>query len=367
MTPVPSPVVLCNVSYLPHRGGIEIWMSQVAARLVGRLAVFVVVVGGEALPRAETIDGVRVIRAGAPPRALPDRLRPYYGGRAAVRAVRRIADASGPVVFDFFDPRPEHVIAARALRRRGARAIVCSLGGTVSERAPARLKQAAAHNADAVVAISAYALRAFGEPHRNAHVFPPVGGAPPDFAGRVADFSSKQVLAVCRVHPRKNLEVLVDLAARFPCLSFVVAGDTEMHHAYHATLVRRAAAAGARNLRFVGNKVGEPLERLYRESTVFLLPSHHEMFGLVFAEAASFGLPVIAPRATAIPEAVGEGGVLYPPGDFDACAGMLDELTRSEERWRAVSAAAKEGARRRFALDWVGGYANFLAEAAGAE
>ncbi len=361
----PAPVVLCNSSYLPDIGGIENWMAQVAARLVGACPVAVVTRQRlSSMPAEEVREGIAVLRYGPNPRAVPDRLAPVVDALRIVGATTRFAEGRR-VVFNFFDPRPEHVYAAALLRLRGAR-VICSLGGTMSERASRWLKWLAARSAHAIVSMSAYAVRAFGQHHPRVHVCWPTGPLSTGFEARAASFEAQQVLTVCRVHPRKNLESLIEVAARLPDLAFVVAGDHDIHHDYHAALVARVEALGARNVRFVGEKVGESLHRLYGESTVFFLPSHHEMFGLAFAEATSFGLPIVAPRHTAIPEAVTDGsGILYQPGEVDEAVAAISMLTASPERWLAASAAAKAAAGSRLAEDWIGRYARLLLEAAG--
>ena len=361
-------VVFCNSSFLPDVGGIENWIMQVAARLTGECAVHVVTKRSrESLPAREVLSDVHVARYRVQlPNLVPNRLCPLVEAWCVVRLVTEIARESGRVVFNFFDPRPEQVYAAALLRHTVAQRVVCSLGGTMSERMEQRLKKLASRCSDLIVGISGYAVQAFGEQHPSVHVCYPVGREPADFATRSANFEAQQVLTVCRVHPRKNLEALIEVAHRFPNLSFVVAGDFTLHPSYYEKLLNQASTLGVCNVRFVGNKVGEPLDRLYRESTLFFLPTHHEMFGLVLTEAMSFGLPVVAPRHTAIPEAVGEGnGILYEPGDLDACCRAIEELTSSHERWTALSVKAKAFMKKRFAQDFVGEYSRLLLTAAG--
>ena len=62
----------------------------------------------------------------------------------------------------------------------------------------------------------------------------------------------------------------------------------------------------------------------YREADAFVLPSFHEGYGMVYAEAMVHGLPVIATTAGAIPETVPlQAGLLVPPGDPPALARAL--------------------------------------------
>lgn len=54
--------------------------------------------------------------------------------------------------------------------------------------------------------------------------------------------------------------------------------------------------------------------RLFSEASFFVLPTRAEAYGLVFAEAAAFSTPVIAPKTGGIPSVVDDGksGILLP-------------------------------------------------------
>lgn len=258
-------------------------------------------------------------------------------------------------VFNFFDPRAEHVHAAEALRKRGA-TVVFTAGGTASETSPETFKRRAREVAHFYVGISRYALRAAGVPDDRGEVFHPIPVDPPVSTSPPA---GDTVLSVCRLHPRKNLESVIRIAARAPGTSFVIAGEGSPD--YSAAL--RAAAGD--NVAFVGERTGASLEELYPEARVFFLPTKHEMFGLAFAEALAHGVPVVAPNHTGIPEAVPEGGILYEDGDEDAALTALESLQSSDELWAELSTAGRGLMEERKAEDLIGLYADFLLEKTG--
>ena len=71
-------------------------------------------------------------------------------------------------------------------------------------------------------------------------------------------------------------------------------------------------------------------------------PLWEEQFGMVLAEAAAAGVPVIAAASGAIPEVVGEGGLLFRPGDWLALARALADPPQPEGATRFTAHAAAE-------------------------
>jgi glycosyltransferase involved in cell wall biosynthesis len=90
----------------------------------------------------------------------------------------------------------------------------------------------------------------------------------------------------------------------------------------------------------LSNEVSDDeLRGLYADCLCTIYPSTYEGWGLPIAESLAFGKPVIAARATSLPEVGGERVIYVPSGDGRALA---DEVWRlvSDELWRASWAAA---------------------------
>jgi glycosyltransferase involved in cell wall biosynthesis len=87
---------------------------------------------------------------------------------------------------------------------------------------------------------------------------------------------------------------------------------------------------------------------------VFVLASELETQGVVVLEAAATGLPVVAVRAAAIPEAVSDGinGYLVAPGDVEAMAERVVAVLRDSEGAMRMGRAGRAMAERH-ALDGV--------------
>ncbi|HSL59813.1 MAG TPA: glycosyltransferase family 1 protein, partial [Acidimicrobiales bacterium] len=79
---------------------------------------------------------------------------------------------------------------------------------------------------------------------------------------------------------------------------------------------------------------------------VLAFPSRYEGFGLPVLEAMASGTPVVAADATALPEVIGDGGRLVPPGAVDAWAAALAAVLDDPAEAARLSAAGRRRAAR---------------------
>ncbi|HSW97406.1 MAG TPA: glycosyltransferase family 1 protein [Candidatus Saccharimonadales bacterium] len=75
---------------------------------------------------------------------------------------------------------------------------------------------------------------------------------------------------------------------------------------------------------FLENK---SLSSYYKGATAFVSPSLYEGFGLPFVEAMASGCPVIGSTAGAIPEIVGDAGILVDPLDVEGLANTMERVS----------------------------------------
>lgn len=88
------------------------------------------------------------------------------------------------------------------------------------------------------------------------------------------------------------------------------------------------------------------LQALYRTCRGFVFPSIAEGFGLVVLEAMAQGAPVIAARATSLPEVIGEAGLLIAPGDIDALKSAMERLACDDALFAQLQEAGYERLKR---------------------
>ena len=154
----------------------------------------------------------------------------------------------------------------------------------------------------------------------------------------------RYVLFVGNAKPHKNLPRLIEafgrIAAADPGLQLLLVGRVGAIEALTAS-VGSEAAARIRDLGFVDRA---ELRTLYRRASVLCMPSLFEGFGLPALEAMACGTPVVAAEAGALPELIGDAGILVPPGRVEAIAAGLDTILRDPERAASLAAAGPERA-----------------------
>jgi glycosyltransferase involved in cell wall biosynthesis len=163
-----------------------------------------------------------------------------------------------------------------------------------------------------------------------------------------------RLLAVATITPRKGHRLLIEALAdidrdawRLDCIGSLTR-DLDCVAALRALIARHRLET---NVRLLGERQPEQLPLAYDEADLFVLPSFHEGYGMAFAEALAYGVPIVATTAGAIPDTVPQSaGLLVPPGDVAALRGALSRAITDRE----LLATLNEGARRAGAAlpDW---------------
>jgi glycosyltransferase involved in cell wall biosynthesis len=176
-------------------------------------------------------------------------------------------------------------------------------------------------------------------------------GAPP-WKARADLPTEGPILFVGTLEPRKNIGGLLDGYERLLLGGRVVPELTLVGRPTHAAapwLARISKPPLAGHVRHLGYVSDEARRDLYERARLVVLPSFNEGFGLPVLEAMTMGVPVVASARGAIPEVLGDAGLLVEPDDPDALAAAMERLLF--DRPEALRAAAR-GVRRSMTFRW---------------
>lgn len=166
------------------------------------------------------------------------------------------------------------------------------------------------------------------------------------------------VLVLSRLHPKKNLDVLIEaflsLPQQFSRWRLVLAGDGPDEY---VSKLKHIAASDSRIV-FPGWVDGEKKNALLGCASLLALPSHQENFGLCVMEALSQSVPVlVSPGVNLAPEIEKANAGWVAGIDKDALAARLAEAL-SDEAERAKRGRAGQQLSRQYS--WESATANLV-------
>lgn len=171
-------------------------------------------------------------------------------------------------------------------------------------------------------------------------VFAPVAAPPPhhveeaerhELRGQLLsglDHGGLLGLAVGRVAPQKNYDLLISIAQRLRDvpINFCIAGAADDAVLSHLQNRIDSTDLGKARITFLGAR--SDITTLMAAADFYVLTSHWEARALVVQEALIAGLPIVASDVGGIPELVGQGGELVDPHREDA-AEAFAQIIRS--------------------------------------
>jgi glycosyltransferase involved in cell wall biosynthesis len=159
-------------------------------------------------------------------------------------------------------------------------------------------------------------------------------------------------LTVCRLEPRKDISTLLlsakEFLSRHSHVYFLIVGEGVAAN----ELRSQARQLGIEsNVIFTGRVPDEELSLYYAAGNVFVLPTLYEGFGIVFAEAMAVGLPIISTNTSAVPDVVGNAGILFTPKNIDELTSALEKIYSDKDLCADLKKKALQRAKQEFDLE----------------
>jgi len=153
-----------------------------------------------------------------------------------------------------------------------------------------------------------------------------------------------------RLLPGKGLNVLAGALEKLKSEAWrlLIVGDGSERQEFE----RRLSAAGLSDrAEFTGAINYELVPEYFQRMDMLVLPTEttkriREQFGRVLVEAMASGVPVIGSTCGAIPEVIGDAGLVFAEGDADALAEALRRMLSDEALRESLVAAGLEQVKR---------------------
>ncbi len=165
--------------------------------------------------------------------------------------------------------------------------------------------------------------------------------------GAVSDCSSKQVVAVGRYAPQKGFDMLIPAWAKAvssnPGWVLKIYGEGDKD-----SLQSQIEELGIGDSCFLMPPV-QDISKKYAESSIFVLSSRFEGFGMVICEAMACGVPPVSFDCPCGPKEIikdGFDGLLVKSGDIDLLAEKIGYLIQNESIRKEMGKNAKKSSQR---------------------
>lgn len=123
------------------------------------------------------------------------------------------------------------------------------------------------------------------------------------FVNNIKDSTARQktILFLSRVHVKKGVNFLIEAVAALKDSldgwKVKIAGEGEEYYVEELQLLAKSLGV-EKKIDFLGGVYGDEKWNLYKEASLFVLPTHSENFGIVVAEALACKVPVITTVGT---------------------------------------------------------------------
>ena len=151
---------------------------------------------------------------------------------------------------------------------------------------------------------------------------------------------------VGRVSFKKGLDLLLEAMAGIPDAHVAIVGPDDGDGTYDRLETLRARPELAGRVHLLPPFDDRQPRELYGEADVFVLPSRNESFGMVAAEAAAAGTPVVLTDRCGVASLLGEDAAMIVPPEVEPLREAIARVLADTELRTRLSAGGQEAARR---------------------
>ena len=167
----------------------------------------------------------------------------------------------------------------------------------------------------------------------------------------------KRILYMSRIDPKKGVDLLLQawagLAADFPNWELVIAGP--LSGSYPAAMQSLAQHLAAPRISFAGEVRGEHKRMLLSTSSLFVLPTRSENFGMVVPESLAHGTPVVTTSETPWSEIRDRGcGWVIRPDRHELEQALRDAMGRPLDELADMGGTGRAWMERDYAWGGIG-------------
>ncbi len=159
--------------------------------------------------------------------------------------------------------------------------------------------------------------------------------------------------------PHKNhlrlIEAFAAVLRKFPECHLFLTG--QKRYQYNKVMARRADLGIENRVSHLGYVNTDALAALYRRAAFVVIPTLFESVSIPIYEAFRLGVPICASNVVALPEQVGDAGILFDPFSIEDMTSKMCELLADEPLRQSLTAKGKERVKA-LTMEW---YATQLA------
>ncbi len=124
--------------------------------------------------------------------------------------------------------------------------------------------------------------------------------------------------------PIVAFEIFKQLEKERGDVNFVFVGNGTLRH--QTALYRKLKNSASYRFKFTRNLTSKELSDVYNKADILVAPTFYESFGCTIAESMMCGTPVVSTKVGAVPETLGNGGLLVNYGDWTGMKANINRL-----------------------------------------